>query len=58
MKIFSISKDKWSNGLALLAESYRLFGPVKENGFHNFKKLAKGQAPVFDCLNPAMTTTL
>ena len=55
MKIFSISKDNWSKGLAQLAESYRLFGPVKENEFHNFKELTQGQAPEFDCLNTRLS---
>jgi hypothetical protein len=51
MKIFSISKDDWSNGLALLADAYRLFGPLKEDKFHNFKELAKGELPEFGYLN-------
>jgi len=55
MKIFSISKDKWTDGFAQLAETYRLFGPVKENGFHDFRELAKGQAPEFDCLNTRLS---
>ncbi|UCD82732.1 MAG: 4Fe-4S dicluster domain-containing protein [Desulfobacterales bacterium] len=55
MKIFSISKDNLSNGLALLAESYRLFGPVKKTEFHDFKELAEGQAPDFDYLNTRLS---
>ena len=55
MKIFSISKDNWTQGLASLTESYRLFGPVRENEFHNFKELNKGQAPDLDCLNTRLS---
>jgi len=55
MKIFSISKDNWSHGLASLTESYRLFGPVKEAEFHNFAELAQGQAPDLTCLNTRLS---
>jgi ferredoxin len=55
MKIFSISKDNWSDGLASLTGSYRLFGPVKEAEFHNFKELAKGQSPDLSCLNTRLS---
>jgi sulfhydrogenase subunit beta (sulfur reductase) len=55
MKIIQIDKKRWAEGLDKAAESYRLFGPIKENGFHNFKKLAKGQAPEFDCLNTRLS---
>jgi hypothetical protein len=43
MKIFLISKDDWSDGLKRLEASYRLFAPVKEAEFHNFKELAKSE---------------
>ncbi len=55
MKIFSISKDNLSHGLALLTESYRLFGPVKEAEFHNFKELNKDQTPDLSCLNTRLS---
>jgi ferredoxin len=55
MKTFSISKDKWSQGLESLTESYQLFGPVKEAEFHNFKELDKGQAPDLSCLNTRLS---
>ena len=55
MKIFSISKDNWSKGLASLAASYRLFGPVKEAEFHNFKQLDNGQTPDLSCLNTRLS---
>jgi ferredoxin len=55
MKIFSISKDDWSKGLAALSTSYRLFGPVKEEKFHNFKELTPGQLPDLSCLNTRLS---
>ena len=55
MKIISISKKDWSNGLARLAESYRLFGPVKEEEFHNFKVLDKGELPDLNYINSRLS---
>ena len=55
MKIYSISKENWSQGLASLAASYRLFGPVKEAEFHSFKQLDSGQAPDLSCLNTRLS---
>jgi len=55
MKIVRIEKAKWADGLAGLSDAYRLFGPVKEDEFHNFKALAKGQAPDFSCLNTRLS---
>jgi len=36
MKIVQINKENWADGLKKLSEIYRLFGPVKEDDFHNF----------------------
>ena len=55
MKIFTIAKDNLTDGLERLGESYRLFAPVKEEEFHNFKELAKGQAPDLNCLNTRLS---
>ena len=55
MKIFLISKDDWSDGLKRLEASYRLFAPVKEAEFHNFKVLAKGELPDLSCLNTRLS---
>ena len=55
MKIVKIEKEKWEDGLAGLSSAYRLFGPVKEAEFHNFKELGKGQAPDLDCLNTRLS---
>ncbi len=55
MKIIQIDKEKWEDGLKKAADSYRLFGPVKEEEFHNFKELAKGQSPDLSCLNTRLS---
>jgi ferredoxin len=55
MKIVQIDKDKWEAGLEKLAEKYRLFGPVKEDDFHNFKALDRGELPDFNCLNTRLS---
>jgi ferredoxin len=55
MKIYAISKDSWSDGLKRLKEYYRLFAPVKEAEFHNFRELAKGQLLDLNCLNTRLS---
>jgi hypothetical protein len=42
MKIVQIDKENWENGIKKLSQTYRLFGPVKEDDFHNFKELDQG----------------
>ncbi|MBU0991562.1 MAG: 4Fe-4S dicluster domain-containing protein [Proteobacteria bacterium] len=56
MKIVKINKKNWAEGLDSLAGSYSLSGPVKENGYHNFKKLNKGELPDFDFLNTKLSS--
>ncbi len=55
MKVIQIDKEKWADGLDRLAGPYRLFAPVKEDEFHNFKELAKGEAPDLSCLNTRLS---
>ena len=55
MTIIRIDKKDWAPGLEKLNSSYRLFGPVKEQDFHNFKELAKGEQPDFNCLNTRLS---
>jgi sulfhydrogenase subunit beta (sulfur reductase) len=45
MKVLKIEKSQWSQGLEKLQGTYRLFGPVKEKGFHNYQELSDGQQP-------------
>ena len=55
MKIFSISEKDWQKGLGQLENSYRLFGPVKDGQFHNFKALAKGESPDMSYVNSRLS---
>jgi len=55
MKIVKIDKKTWTAGIKKSADSYRLFGPVKEGDFHNFKELDADQAPDLDCLNTRLS---
>ncbi|MCK4985852.1 MAG: 4Fe-4S ferredoxin, partial [Desulfobacterales bacterium] len=55
MKIVQINKENWADGLKKLSEIYRLFGPVKEDDFHNFKELEQGQLPDLNCLNTRLS---
>ena len=55
MKIVAIDKKDWGKGLEKLRESYRLTGPVKEDGYHYFRELSEGQVPDLDCLNTRLS---
>lgn len=55
MKIVQIEKNVWAAGLKKLSETYRLFGPVKEDDFHSFKRLQQGQLPDLNCLNTRLS---
>lgn len=55
MKIIKIDKKNWVSGLEDLAGSYRLFGPAKEEEFHNFKELEKGVLPDLNYLNTRLS---
>jgi ferredoxin len=55
MKIIQIDKENWAEGLKKLGKTYRLFGPVKEDDFHNFTQLDQGQLPDLSCLNTRLS---
>jgi len=55
MKIVEINKKAWLTGLEKAAASYRLFAPVKEKEFHNFRELEKGEFPDLNCLNTRLS---
>lgn len=55
MTVFEIPKEKWNAGLDNLQSAYRLYGPVKEGKFYDFKALAEGQAPDLDFLNTRLS---
>ena len=45
MKIVKIDKESLVKGMERLAGTYKLFGPVEEKGYHNFRPLQKGELP-------------
>ncbi len=55
MKVIRIDKEEWAWGLERLDESFRLFGPVKQDKFHNFKKLGKGEPPDLNLSNTQLS---
>ena len=55
MKVIKIDKEKWTSGIEALKQSYRLFGPVRDGEFHQFKELAEGSLPDLDFQNSRMS---
>jgi sulfhydrogenase subunit beta (sulfur reductase) len=55
MKVITINKEDWVKGLERLYDSFRLFGPVKQDEFHNFRQLAKGELPDLKLLNTRLS---
>ncbi len=55
MKVVKIDKQKWAEGIEALKNAYRLYGPVKEDRYHNFALLDKGVLPDFDFQNTHMS---
>ena len=55
MKVIKIDKQQLNDGIASLAGSYRLFGPVLKKTFHSFKELGKDQKPDFGYQNTRLS---
>jgi len=55
MKIVQIDKSQWASGIEKLKEGYRVFAPVKNKLFHDFKALEKGEEGDFDCQNTRLS---
>ena len=55
MKVIKIDKKNWVEGVENLNDHYRLYGPVKDNEFYNFKELDKGQKPELNLLNTRLS---
>jgi ferredoxin len=53
--IKKIAKDDWAGGLARLAETHRLFGPVKDKSFYTFKALVGGEMPAMEMGNTRLS---
>src|SRR6056297_1608650 len=55
MKIVQIDKSQWTSGIEKLKEAYRVFAPVKNDLFHDFKALEKDEAPDFNFQNTRLS---
>jgi sulfhydrogenase subunit beta (sulfur reductase) len=55
MTLVKIDKKSWAEGLTAAADTYRLFGPVKEKDYHQFKALEKGEMPDLDMVNTRLS---
>ncbi|RJP95559.1 MAG: 4Fe-4S ferredoxin [Desulfobacteraceae bacterium] len=55
MTLIKIDRQTWVDGIEKAKSAYRVFGPVKENNDHEFKLLAKGEMPDFNCQNTRMS---
>jgi sulfhydrogenase subunit beta (sulfur reductase) len=55
MKVVTIDKDQWTQGLEQLRSTFRLFGPIKDNGQFSFQEMADGQAPQLDYQNTGLS---
>jgi sulfhydrogenase subunit beta (sulfur reductase) len=55
MTLVTIDKQHWTQGLTAAADHYRLFGPVKEKDYHQFKALDKGEVPDLTLINTRLS---
>jgi len=55
MKVVKIDKQKWAAGIETLKNTYRLYGPVKAERFHDFALLEKGTLPDFNFQNTRLS---
>ena len=55
MKCVKIDKKLFAGGIERLQTSYRLFGPVKDNNFHDFQALHVGETPDPTMLNTRLS---
>jgi len=52
-KIFT--REEWIEALRGIGDSYKIFVPVKEGDFHNFRPLEQGTIPGFDLQNSSLS---
>ena len=55
MKVIQIDKKNWGESLKSARSAYRLFGPVKEEKYHNFRELAEDALPDLDFQNTKLS---
>jgi sulfhydrogenase subunit beta (sulfur reductase) len=51
----TFTKDEWMKGLEGLQETYKIFVPVKEGDFHEFKVMEEGTRPDFNYQNTRLS---
>jgi hypothetical protein len=51
----SLTKEEWTEALKGLQSAYKVFVPVKEGDFHNFRLLKNGAKPSFDFQNTRLS---
>jgi len=51
----SFTKKEWAEALEGLQSAYKVFVPVKEGDFHNFRVLEDGRKPNFDFQNTRLS---
>jgi len=55
MKFIKIDKKDWGKGLKRSSKTYRLFGPLAQDGFYAFKALGDGELPNLDVQNTRLS---
>lgn len=55
MKVIKIDKAEWTQAMEALRESFRLFGPVRQRDYANFKELATGETPELEIQNTRLS---
>ena len=55
MKVIKIDKNDWAEGLERSSKTFRLFGPAKQDEFHIFKELGKGELPDLNLQNTRLS---
>lgn len=55
MKVIKIDKAEWTQAVEALRESFRLFGPVRQRDYANFKELATGETPELEIQNTRLS---
>ncbi|MFC1858316.1 4Fe-4S dicluster domain-containing protein [Thermodesulfobacteriota bacterium] len=55
MKTVKIDKQNWAAGLEVLGNTYRLFGPIRNKAFHDFKELDQGECPDLNYANTRLS---
>ena len=55
MKVIKIDKNDWTEGLERSSKTFRLFGPAKQDEFHIFKELGKGELPDLNLQNTRLS---